>query len=119
MNQMKNIVIEGQEAFCATCPAPEEITHVLEALAFRLAFHRSTERRLPHMHHSSGGQGSPKNYTHRQGTGGKTATGQHLPDDTVFVPPLSMFLLGGGGILVALGANVWQVFTSFSAFFSM
>ncbi len=71
------------------------------------------------MHHSSGGQGSPKNYTQRQGTGGKTAPGQHLPDDTVFVPPLSMFLLGGGGILVALGANVWQVFTSFSAFFSM
>ena len=39
MNQMKNIVIEGQEAFCATCPAPEEVTHVLEALAFRLTFH--------------------------------------------------------------------------------
>jgi hypothetical protein len=71
------------------------------------------------MQHSPGGQGSPKNYTHRQGTGAKAAQGQHLPDDTVFVPPLSMFLLGGGGILVALGANVWQVFTSFSAFFSM
>jgi hypothetical protein len=45
--------------------------------------------------------------------------GQSLPDDTIFVPPISMFLLGGGGILVALGANIWQVFTSFSAFFTM
>lgn len=34
-------------------------------------------------------------------------------------PPISMFLLGGGGILIALGANIWQVFTSFTAFFSM
>ncbi len=71
------------------------------------------------MLHQSTQQGPPKNYTRKQGPGGKTASGQSLPDDTVFVPPISMFLLGGGGILVALGANVWQVFTSFSAFFSM
>ena len=64
-------------------------------------------------------QGQPKNYTRKQGPSEKTARGQSLPDDTVFVPPISMFLLGGGGILVALGANIWQVFTSFSAFFSM
>jgi hypothetical protein len=71
------------------------------------------------MHHQSTQQGPPKNYTRKQGPGEKTASGQSLPDDTVFVPPISMFLLGGGGILVALGANVWQVFTSFSAFFTM
>lgn len=66
-------------------------------------------------------EGSPKNYTgkHRQGEENKTTKGHSLPDDTIFVPPISMFLLGGGGILVALGANVWQVFTSFTAFFTM
>ncbi len=66
-------------------------------------------------------EGSPKNYTskHKHGGGDKTTKGHSLPDDTIFVPPISMFLLGGGGILVALGANVWQVFTSFTAFFTM
>ncbi len=44
-------------------------------------------------------QGPPKNYTRKQGPSEKTARGQSLPDDTVFVPPISMFLLGGGGIL--------------------
>jgi hypothetical protein len=64
-------------------------------------------------------EGSPKNYTGKHGRGDKTTKGHSLPDDTIFVPPISMFLLGGGGILVALGANVWQVFTSFTAFFTM
>src|SRR6266516_4225768 len=75
-----------------------------------------------HMHYRQGQRGSPKNYTHRKqgGSGaGKSAKGQSMPDDTIFVPPISMFLLGGGGILVALGANIWQVFTSFTAFFTM
>jgi len=66
-------------------------------------------------------EGSPKNYTgkHKHGGGDNTAQGQSLPDDTIYVPPISMFLLGGGGILVALGANIWQLFTSFTAFFNM
>ncbi len=78
-------------------------------------------------HQYKSGEGSPKNYTARKfgrgsggGSGGaKTTRGQSIPDDTIFVPPVSMFLLGGGGILLALCANVWQVFTSFIAFFSM
>jgi hypothetical protein len=72
------------------------------------------------MHYRQGQRGSPKNYTTRkQGGADKSAKGQSMPDDTIFVPPISMFLLGGSGILVALGANIWQVFTSFTAFFSM
>ena len=80
------------------------------------------------MHYNQSQQGSPKNYTARKGAGGtdggnrgggKTTSRQGMPDDTIFVPPISMFLLGGGGILVALGANIWQVFTSFTAFFNM
>src|SRR5712692_4962590 len=78
-------------------------------------------------HQYKSGEGSPKNYTARKfgggsggGSGGaKTTRGQSIPDDTIFVPPVSMFLIGGGGILLALCANVWQVFTSFTAFFSM
>jgi hypothetical protein len=72
------------------------------------------------MNPSQSHHGSPKNYTSRKpGGADKSMKGQSLPDDTIFVPPISMFLLGGGGILVALGANIWQVFTSFSAFFTM
>jgi hypothetical protein len=66
---------------------------------------------------------APRNYTHttharRQTTGAATA-GQHLPDETIYVPPMSMFMLGFGGIFVAVCANIWQVFTSFTAFFTM
>jgi len=44
---------------------------------------------------------------------------QNMPDETVFVPPISMFLLGGIGIIVSVVATLWQMFTSFSAFQSM
>jgi hypothetical protein len=66
---------------------------------------------------------TPKNYTTQAGrhtTAGPSATrGQHVPDETIYVPPISMFLLGFGGIVVAICANIWQVFTSFTAFFTM
>ncbi len=39
-----------------------------------------------------------------------------LSNDTLFVPPGSMFLLGGIGIFVGICANLWQMYTSFSAF---
>jgi hypothetical protein len=42
-----------------------------------------------------------------------------LPDETIHQPPGAMFILGGLGLLIGLFANVWQIFTSFSAFFSM
>src|SRR5947209_19546999 len=32
-----------------------------------------------------------------------------LESETLFVPPASMFALGGLGILVGIGANVWQM----------
>ncbi len=44
------------------------------------------------------------------------AFAQSAPDETIFVPPASMFILGGLGVLVGVGANFWQMFTSFSAF---
>jgi hypothetical protein len=52
--------------------------------------------------------------------GGRTrrldASGQPLAQETIFVPPASMFVLGALGILVGIVANLWQMFTSFSAF---
>jgi hypothetical protein len=39
-----------------------------------------------------------------------------LSNDTLFVPPGAMFLLGGIGIFVGICANLWQMYTSFSAF---
>lgn len=43
-------------------------------------------------------------------------SGQPLSQETIFVPPASMFVLGALGILVGIVANLWQMFTSFSAF---
>jgi hypothetical protein len=65
--------------------------------------------------------GAPRNYTTqaRRTTTGMATKGQHAPDETIYVPPLSMFLLGFGGMLVAICATIWQVFTSFTAFFTM
>jgi len=35
----KSALLRDLEAFCATCPAPEEVTQGLEALGFELTFH--------------------------------------------------------------------------------
>ena len=43
-------------------------------------------------------------------------SGQSPSHETIFVPPASMFVLGALGILVGIVANLWQMFTSFSAF---
>jgi NADH:ubiquinone oxidoreductase subunit K len=52
----------------------------------------------------------------RQATGADRQGTQALPQDTLYVPPGSMFALGSLGVLMGVLANLWQIFTSFSAF---
>jgi NADH:ubiquinone oxidoreductase subunit K len=47
---------------------------------------------------------------------GQGPTMQAIPQDTLYVPPGSMFVLGSLGVLMGVLANLWQIFTSFSAF---
>src|SRR5258708_31864934 len=44
---------------------------------------------------------------------------RQLPDKTVPQRPGSMFILGGLGILFGFGANIWQLITTFTAFWTM
>jgi hypothetical protein len=44
--------------------------------------------------------------------------GQHVPDQTLFVPPGCMIFLAFFGILLGIGANVWQCYTTVSALLS-
>jgi hypothetical protein len=60
----------------------------------------------------------PKDYTQRFKGSGKTMSDK-LPDDTVHLPPIALFALGGIGVLAGLATNCWQVITTFVAFWSM
>ena len=73
-------------------------------------------QRQQHFRRATGGK--PHTSPGDDGLRGKTRPGmqQSLPDETIFVPPASMFVLGAIGVLVGAGANLWQMFTSFSAF---
>ena len=42
-----------------------------------------------------------------------------LPDETVHQFPGAMFAIGGIGVLLGFGANVWQMITTFTAFWDM
>ena len=70
-------------------------------------------------------QHKPYNYLNRnQQSGGPGHTKGHLfarqfPDQTVHQPPGAMFILGGLGILFGFGANIWQLITTFTAFWTM
>lgn len=65
------------------------------------------------------------NYLHNKGKQSrqhgplKQKLARSLPDQTVHHPPGAMFLLGGLGILFGFGANLWQMVTTFTAFWSM
>ena len=65
----------------------------------------------------------PFNYLHNKGKQSghriKQKFARSLPDQTVHHPPGAMFLLGGFGILFGFAANVWQMVTTFTAFWSM
>jgi hypothetical protein len=52
----------------------------------------------------------------RQAMGADRQGAQAIPQDTLYVPPGSMFALGSLGVLMGVLANFWQIFTSFSAF---
>src|SRR6266699_2805673 len=69
-------------------------------------------------------QQAPKDYTQRF-KGSSAATGQSsgknsmadkLPDQTVHLPPIALFALGGVGSVAGLLTNVWQMVTTFVAF---
>lgn len=63
--------------------------------------HKMTETRN-YLKGSSGGNGTKK-----------------LPDDTLHAPPGAMYALGGLGCFSGLLANIWQVITTFTAFWAM
>jgi hypothetical protein len=66
----------------------------------------------------------PINYLHKRAPQG----GQHaksrvavrsLPDPTIHQPPGAMFAIGGLGILAGGATNLWQMVTTFTAFWSL
>lgn len=62
------------------------------------------------------------NYTNKKSS---ISSGVHLsrpgqaPDRTILHPPIAMYTIGGGGCLLGLGANFFQMFTTFIAFWSL
>ncbi len=70
----------------------------------------------------------PFNYTHKHAKQtGNTTTGpgvglsgsRQMPDRTIHHPPIAMYFIGGGGVLLGLATNGWQMFTTFVAFWSL
>jgi hypothetical protein len=68
-------------------------------------------------------QQAPRDYTNRfkgssKGLGGKTLADK-LPDETIHLPPIALFGLGGIGTIAGFLTNIWQMITTFVAFWSM
>ncbi|HEY6406254.1 MAG TPA: hypothetical protein VIY29_02180 [Ktedonobacteraceae bacterium] len=69
-------------------------------------------------------QQAPKDYTqHFKGSssatgrpGGKNSMADKLPDETVHLPPIALFALGGAGTIAGILTNIWQMITTFVAF---
>ena len=70
----------------------------------------------------------PFNYTSkhaRQTNNNATGPGvglsgsRQMPDRTIHHPPIAMYFIGGGGVLLGLATNGWQMFTTFVAFWSL
>src|SRR5215471_19356757 len=75
----------------------------------------------------------PFNYTKSaQNTGSTTSSGQtttttgvgvskspQMPDRTIHHPPIAMYIIGGSGVLLGIGTNLFQMFTTFIAFWSI
>ena len=70
----------------------------------------------------------PFNYTnkHAKHTGTTTSGpgvglsgSRQMPDRTIHHPPIAMYFIGGGGVLLGLATNGWQMFTTFIAFWSL
>ena len=70
----------------------------------------------------------PFNYTtkHAKHTGTTTSgpgvglsASRQMPDRTIHHPPIAMYFIGGGGVLLGLATNGWQMFTTFIAFWSL
>jgi hypothetical protein len=69
-------------------------------------------------------QQQPRNYTKhgKQQQAGASKTRvfvRSLPDQTVHHPPGAMFAIGGLGVLFGFGGNIWQMITTFTAFWVM
>jgi hypothetical protein len=63
----------------------------------------------------------PKNYL-KNGQPGASKTRvlvRNLPDQTIHHPPGAMFTIGVLGVLAGIGTNVWQMITTFTAFWTM
>jgi hypothetical protein len=76
----------------------------------RRAAHGGTSTAPPHT--TSG------NHT---GTGGGVMgrLRKQAPDTTVHQPPIAMYVIGGAGVLLGMGTNGWQMFTTFIAFWAI
>src|SRR6266702_7077724 len=73
---------------------------------------------------STSQQQAPKDYTQRfkgstTGRSGGKTTADKLPDETIHLPPIALFALGGIGVLAGLLCNLWQMITTFVAFWSL
>lgn len=68
-------------------------------------------------------QTTPRDYTQRFKGSTTRLTGKplqdKLPDETVHLPPIALFALGGIGVLAGILTNIWQMITTFVAFWSM
>jgi hypothetical protein len=76
----------------------------------------------------------PYNYTKRttQSTGSTNSSGPtttasgvgvskspQMPDRTIHHPPIAMYVIGGGGVLLGCATNFFQMFTTFIAFWGI
>ena len=69
-------------------------------------------------------QQAPKDYTQRfKGSNGPKWNGkpmqEKMPDATVHLPPIALFAIGGGGTILGILTNLWQMMTTFVAFWAM
>jgi len=69
-------------------------------------------------------QGAPKYYTQRfKGSNGPKLNGKpmpdKMPDSTVHLPPIALFVIGSGGSMLGVLTNIWQMITTFVAFWAM
>jgi hypothetical protein len=68
---------------------------------------------------SANGSTSSGSQKQQQGPGIGATMKRQMPDATLHHPPIVMFAIGGIGTLAGTGTNVWQMITTYIAFWSM
>ncbi len=67
--------------------------------------------------HSTGSTNSSGPTTTAHGVG--VSKSPQMPDRTIHHPPIAMYVIGGGGVLLGIATNFFQMFTTFIAFWGI